>query len=79
MAAKKMEDTVKALGGGGNPGNPLEKFHSYDLVDMQIPKEARPLHGQFHGGQHGYTLKASNGSAVWLQTGGAISRYPYAA
>ena len=62
MSAKKMEDTVKAL--GGIPGNHLDKFHSYDLVDMKIPKEARPLHGQFHGGQHGYTLKASNGSAV---------------
>ena len=63
MASKKVQDTVLAL--GGNKGEPLTMFHGYNLDELNIPKEARPLAGQFHAGKFGYTVRAENGAALW--------------
>ena len=61
MSAVKTEDKMSELG-GGEFGEPLKKFHSYDLDELQVPQEARPRVGQNHLGRHGYTLKSRNGA-----------------
>ncbi|CAK9089242.1 unnamed protein product [Durusdinium trenchii] len=63
MSAVKTEDKMSELG-GGEFGEPLKKFHSYDLDELQVPQEARPRVGQNHLGRHGYTLKSRNGAVV---------------
>jgi len=40
-------------------------FKTYNLVDLQLPKEAFPQ-GDKNTGQHGYTLTASNDSVASL-------------
>ena len=43
----------------------LSSFHSYDLVAMGIPTEARPLKDKKYYGKLSYTLCSPNGAASW--------------
>ena len=61
MSALKKNDKMSEL--GGERGMPLTTFHSYDLDELRLPMEARPLAGDVHLGKHGYTLRSSSGAA----------------
>lgn len=45
-------------------------FKGYDL--SVVPQEAWPQSGE-NKGAHGYTVKAENGSAIWLSLDGVIN------
>ncbi|CAK9059113.1 30S ribosomal protein S6 [Durusdinium trenchii] len=59
MAAVKLEDKQSELG-NFEFGEALNKFHAYDMDNLQVPIEARPKQGQAHLGRHGYTIKSKN-------------------
>ena len=61
ISALKKNDKIGEL--GGDRGVPLTTFHSYDLDELRVPIEARPLAGDVHLGKHGYTLRSSSGAA----------------
>lgn len=65
MAAVKLEDKQSELG-NFEFGEALNKFHAYDLDNLQVPIEARPKQGQAHLGRHGYTIKSKNGAVSRL-------------
>lgn len=60
MAATKHDDKIKEL--GGEKGRPLSAFHAYDLVELGVPVNARPLGGANHMGRHGYTIHSHSGA-----------------
>lgn len=56
---------VRNLADGGNRGEPLSAFHTYCLNTLGVPHEARPLAGEHHAGQHGYTIRSASGAVLW--------------
>jgi len=67
MAEVKQRDRESdAATCGSTPGEIMNSFHGYDLVEMNIPEGARPRVGGTYLGKHGYTLKNNRGAATWF-------------
>ena len=68
MAEVKQRDRASsdAATCGSTPGEIMNSFHGYNLVEMNIPEGARPRVGGTYLGKHGYTLKNTSGAATWF-------------
>ena len=62
MPAVKAEDKLE--GSKGERGSPMNEFHGFDLVAMEIPFDARPLSGDQHFGRLGYTIRSKTGAVI---------------
>ena len=43
-----------------------DQFKSHNMRELEVPDEARPTVGKAYGGQHGFTVSASNGAVNWF-------------